>query len=216
MRFVLKCAYACAKQLAAALNENHNKKAVYYYGFYIVFGSLVKAIILISVSLLLGILIPALVIVAVFGSFRMLAGGFHFDTFGRCLFVSLGLFISGALISQYTYQYWNTISVVILIILVFVISLYVLIKYAPKDTPTKPITDPVEIKKFKKLSIIYLCIWLGFCSFLTIQNLNLYVIAMSFAVLFEIFSVTPAGHVFFNKIINKLNSKSKVRIQTKK
>ncbi|MHB8065034.1 MAG: accessory gene regulator ArgB-like protein [Ruminiclostridium sp.] len=215
MRFVLKWSYACAKQLAAVLNENHNRKAVYYYGFYIVFGSLVKGIILISISLLLGILIPALLIVAVFGSLRMLAGGFHFDTFGRCLFISLGLFLAVALISQYTYQYWNSISVVIFLILVFAISLYVLKKYAPRDTPTKPITDPLEIMKFKKLSIVYMCIWLIVCSILIVLNLNMYVIAMSFGVLLEIFSVTPVGHVFFNKIKTGLNNKSNIRTLSK-
>jgi len=215
MRFVLKWSYGCAKKLAAVLNENHNRKAVYYYGFYIVFASLVKGTILISVALLLGILIPALLIVAVFGSLRMLAGGFHFDTLGRCLYISLGLFLTAALISQYTYQYWNTLSVTIFFILVFATSLYVLIKYAPKDTPTKPITDPVEIMKFKKLSIIYLCIWLVACIILTVLNLNLYVIAMSFGVLLEIFSVSPVGHAFFNKIKAGLNNNLNSRVLSK-
>ena len=127
----------------------------------------------------------------------------------------MGLFLASALISQYTYQYWNIISVAIFLILVFAISLYVLIKYAPKDTPTKPITDPVEIMRFKKLSILYLSIWMIVCSTLTIFNLNMYVIAMSFGVLLEVFSVTPMGHVFFNKIKAGLNNNLKSRAPSK-
>lgn len=215
MRFVQKWSYSCAKQLAAVLNENHNRKAVYYYGFYIVFASLVKGIILISISLLLGMLIPALLIVFVFGSLRMLAGGYHFDTYGRCLFISLGLFVAAALITQYTFQYWNIVFVIIFLTLVFAISLYVLIKYAPKDTPTKPITDPVEIKKFKKLAIVYLGIWFIVCSVLTLLNLKMYALALSFGVLLEIFSVSPVGHSFFNLIKTGLDNKSKITVRSK-
>lgn len=214
MRFVQKWSYYCAKQLATALNENHNRKAVYYYGFYIIFASLVKGIILISVSLFLGVLIPALLIVFVFGSLRMLAGGYHFDTYGRCLFISLGLFVAAALISQYTFSYWNIFFVAIFLILVFSISLYVLIKYAPKDTPTKPITDPAEIMKFKKLSIVYLSIWLILCSILLIFNLKMYSIALSFGVLLEIFSVSPVGQSFFNIIKSGLDNKYNSKAQS--
>jgi len=205
MRFVLKLAYTCAKQLAISLNENHNKRAVYYYGFYILFGSLIKGIILISLSLILGILKPALLIVAVFGSLRMLAGGFHFDTFGRCLFISLGLIISAAVLANYTYKYWSILFVVIFLIITSITSLYVLIKYAPKDTPAKPLTDPVEILKLKKLSVIYLFLLLALCSILTVYDLKLYVLAIDFGILIEIFSVSPAGNSFFCKIKTALN-----------
>lgn len=212
MRFILKLSYACAKKLAIVLNENHNKRAIYYYGFYMVFSTLLEGIILISVSLLLGILVPTILITCVFGFLRMFAGGFHFDTLGRCLFISMGLFIVFALISQYTYKYWNITSVAIFLFMVFAFSLVSAIKYAPKDTPTKPITDPVEIAKFKRLSIVYLGIWLIVCSILTVLAQYMYAIAMGFGVLLEIFSITPIGHLFFNKIKGGLNNKSKLRL----
>lgn len=205
MRFVQKWSYSCAKHVADVLNENHNKRAVYYYGFYIVIGSFVKGIILLTLSLLLGILIPALLIVMVLGSLRMLAGGYHFDTYGKCLFVSMTFNLTAALIARYTYSSWSTALIVLFILLVFTFSLYMLIKYAPRDTPTKPITDPAAIMKYKKLSIAYLGVLLILCCVLVYLNLKMHIIAISFGVLLEIFSITPAGHSFFNTIKNGLN-----------
>ncbi|OPX43228.1 accessory protein regulator protein B [Ruminiclostridium hungatei] len=205
MRFVQKWSYSCARHLALVLNENHNRRSVYYYGFYIVFGTLVKGIILISVALLLGILVPSLLIVLVLSSLRLVAGGYHFDTYGKCLLVSLILIVIAALITQHTYIYWSTAFIAVFVLLVFSVSFYMLAKYAPKDTPTKPITDPQAIKRFKKLSIAYLGILLIISCILLLYNLKMHVLAISFGVLFEIFSITPAGHSFFNKIRDSLS-----------
>lgn len=205
MRFVQKWSYACAKHLAYALNENHNKRSVYYYGFYVLFGTLVKGFILIAVSLLLGIFIPALLTVIAMASLRLLAGGYHFDTYGKCLLVSMALTVMTALISQYTHRYWSMAVTAVFLFFVFAFSLFMLIKYAPRDTPTKPITDPAAIMKFKRLSIAYLGILLVLCCILLFFNLKMYVIAICFGVLLEIFSITPAGHKFFNTIKTGLN-----------
>ncbi len=209
MRFIQRWSYGCANHLATVMNENHNKRSIYYYGFFIIFGALVKGIIMISIAAILGILVPMLVIVFTFSSLRMIAGGYHMDTFGKCLFVSMTLFVIAALIANYTYQYWTILHIISLIILTFITGLYILIKYAPKDTPNKPITDPIQIQKYKKLSIIYLFIWLMINILLAALSLNMYVIALSFGVLLELFAVSPTGHKFFDIIKNGLNYKIK-------
>jgi accessory gene regulator B len=150
-------------------------------------------------------MLPALLTVIILGSLRMLAGGYHFDTYGKCLLVTLALVITAALISQYTYSYWSIASIVLFLILVFAFSFYMLIKYAPKDTPTKPITDPAAIMKYKKLSISYLGLLLIPCSILMFFNLKMQVMAISFGVLLEVFTITPVGHSFFNMIKTGLN-----------
>ena len=200
MRFVQKWSYSCARHLALALNENHNKKSIYYYGFYIVLSTLVKGVILVSTSLLLGTLAPSLLILLAFGSLRLVAGGYHFDTYGKCLLVSLALILLGACISRYTYTYWSTPVIVMLLLAVFAFSLSMLIRYAPKDTPTKPITDPAAIMMYKRLSIIYLGILLVLCCILTVFKLHMHIIAICTGILLEVFSITPTGHKFFNKI----------------
>lgn len=209
MKFIQRCSYGCANHLATVMNENHNKRSIYYYGFFIIFGALVKGIIMFSIAAILGILVPTLLIMFTFGSLRMIAGGYHMETFAKCLFVSMTLFIIAALTAKYTYQNWTLSHIISLITLTFIIGLYILIKYAPKDTPNKPITDPIQIKKFKKLSLIYLFIWLMTNILLAIYNLNMYVIALSFGVLLELFAISPKGHIFFDIIKNRLDYKIK-------
>lgn len=212
MRFVQKWSFICANHLASAMKENHYRRSIYYYGFFIVIGALTKAIILLTVATLFGVLIPTLLIVFVFSSLRMLAGGYHMDTFGRCLFVSMILFIVAAITAKYTYLYWNFIEITILLFVTFLIGLYVLLRYAPKDTPNKPITDPEQIRKFKKLSIIYLIFWFILNSFLTFFDLKMYVLSLSFGILLELFTITPLGHKFFNLIKSGLDYQIKKSI----
>mgnify|MGYP000846263222 FL=1 len=203
MRFVQKWSYACAKQLAAGLNENHQKRAVYYYGFFIIIGALVKGVIMFSTAAIFGVLIPTIVIMLTFASLRMFAGGYHMNTYGRCLFASMALFIISALISKHTYELWSNNIIISLIFIIFVAGFLILLKYAPKDTPNKPITEPEKIKMYKSLSLIYLVIWLIISIILLFFNLKMFVLCLCFAVMLELFSITPIGCKVFGLIDGK-------------
>ncbi len=200
MRFIDKWSYSCAKGLANVLEENHQKKAEYYFGFQVAIGSVVKTVLLVAVSAVLGVLIPTLIISISFALLRKVAGGYHMDTYGKCLFVSIALFVFAALIAKHTYRYWSIAWVIILITLTFTIGLYVLIRYAPRDTPNRLITDPVEIRKFKALSIAYISVWLVVVTVLTMLGMKMYVLLLCFSVLQEVFAITPTGHKFFDMI----------------
>lgn len=200
MRFINRWSYSCAKGLSGILNENHVKRAIYYFGFQIIIGAMVKVIILTAVSLALGIFIPTLIISLTFASLRLIAGGYHMDTYGKCLFVSMGLFVTSALIARHTYEYWNFTYLTILTAIAFILGIYVLIRYAPRDTPNKPITDPQEIRRFKVLSIVHIIIWLIITLALNILGLSMYVLSLCFGVLLELFAITPTGHGFFDRI----------------
>jgi len=203
MKFIRSCSYSCAKYLSSKLNENHEKRRIYDFGFQVVLGAIFKGTLLVLISLLLRIFVPAIIVVAVFGSLRMLAGGYHMNTYTKCMFVSLALFISAALLSGYTYQYWPKWSLVILAAATFIVSIPVLLKWAPADNPNRPITKPEEIRKFKRLSIVYMVIWsLVIATVLWIEPVNhqIYVIAASLGVLMELFTISPAGQGFFHKI----------------
>jgi accessory gene regulator B len=191
------------------LDENHQKKAVYYYGFQIAIGGVVKNAILVVVSMIFGVVIPTLIISLSFALLRKLAGGYHMDTYGKCLLVSIGLFVAAALLAKHSYPYWSVACLVILITLTFTIGLYVLIKYAPKDTPNRLITDSREIRKFKTLSIAYIFIWLAVVTALTVLGMKMYTLLLCFSILQELFAITPTGHKFFDKIKYGLTPKQK-------
>jgi accessory gene regulator B len=182
------------------LDEDHQKKAVYYYGFQIAIGSAVKIITLIAVSLAFGVLLPALIISLSFTLLRKVAGGCHMKTYGKCLVVTIGLFITAALLAQYTHQYWSVEGLVILFTLTFLTGIYLVIKYAPKDSPNRLITDLEEKRRFRKLSVVYMIIWLVLVIALTMYGMKTYTLALCFSVMLELFGITPIGHRFFEKI----------------
>jgi len=203
MRFVQKWSYACAKQLAAGLNENHQKRAVYYYGFYIIIGALVKGFFLLSAASVFRVLIPTIVVTFTFASLRVFAGGYHMTTYGRCLFASMGLFIASALIAKHTHEFWSIHMIAVLIAMIFIIGCFILLKYAPKDTPNKPITEPEKIKMYKTLSLTYLFVWGILSALLLYFNYKMVILCMSFAIILELFSVTPIGCKTFSLIDGK-------------
>jgi accessory gene regulator B len=208
MKFIHKWSFFCARYLAGQMNENHEKRRVYYFGFQLVIGSIVKGVLLVALAALFGSLLPTLLSVLIFGSFRLLGGGYHMDTYGKCIAVSLGLFIVFGIVTQYTYSYWKEPELVCFIAITLITAIFVTIKWVPKDTPNKPITNLAEIKKFKKLSSFYILVWL-ICMltifYLKMSKYELYIIAVCVGFLLELFSISPLGHSFFDKVSGKVD-----------
>ncbi|MDO8685851.1 MAG: accessory gene regulator B family protein [Clostridiales bacterium] len=207
MKIIDKLSFAGAARLARQLDESHQKRRVYYYGFQIVFGGVFKFVILCLLTTLLGVFIPTITVLIFFASLRIIAGGYHFDKFNICLIISLLIFIVFGVFSQYTYPFWPPWALYLLSGAVFFFGLNVLSRWAPADTQNKPITNPEDKKKFKKLSLIHICIWFPFVSLLIYFNSPLFALASCLGVTFAIFIVSPAGYSFFSHV-NKLSRKS--------
>lgn len=209
MRFIQTMSYKGANYLMKQRQENHEKRRVYYYGFQIVIGGMVKLILLTLLALITQTLKASIIIVLIFSSLRMLAGGYHMDSYGKCIGVSVGLFVIAGMISTYTYQSWSVYSIIALIGITFLISIISIIKWAPSDNPNRPITDEKEFLKFKRLSITYVIVWAGVVLTALYYNYNMYVLAACFGLLLEVFSITPLGYIFFDAIKNSFNKKKK-------
>jgi accessory gene regulator B len=193
-------AYKCADFLVKHQNENNEKRRVYYYGFQVILGELLKLIILILASLLLGTLQATIMATIAFVFLRTTAGGTHMDTYGKCMVVTLVIFLFTGVFAQYTYQYWSDIQILILVIGTFVGGLFIIIKWAPGDTPNKPIKDPKKIRNFKRKSIIMISLWLILMLIMKQYSNNVIIISACMGVLFESFTITPAGYSFFTWI----------------
>lgn len=213
MRFIQKWSYGGANYLAAQLNENHEKRSVYYFGLQVVIGELVKTVLLILISWVLGLLTPVLICAAVFAIVRTAAGGYHMNTHGKCFATSIAMFLSSGLIVKYTSSLWSVIGIFVFILLVFIFAMIVFIKWAPADTPNKPITKPEEIRKYKTGSIIYGVIWLAATSLLAWKGFHVYSLAMVFGLLMETLTVAPAGYRFFDRMSGKVSRKKRKAIE---
>lgn len=209
MSFVEYISNLSAKWLASKVPNNYpsveDQIEVYQYGWMVIWGALVKIVLLLTISFLLGVLTSAIILTITFSSFRILGGGgFHFDSYNKCITASLIQFIGATLIVKYTYQYWSQLNIITLFTLTTLMGLYIIYRYVPRDTPNKPITELEEIGKFKRWSLLYLVIWSIIMIIFLLLNFNLIVISSCFGLLLELFSISKLGYTTFEKI-NSIN-----------
>jgi accessory gene regulator B len=203
LKFIRKWSYGCANALTAQLAENHQKKAIYYYGFQIVIGGIVKGIALVLAALVLGILRETVITILFFASLRTIAGGYHMSTYGKCMVTSMAMLLAGGFIVKYAHQYFSAEVFIILSIIIYTAGFISIMKWAPADTPNKRITDPKKRKSLKMWSLVHINLWLAASIILSCYKINELVIAGCFGIILAIFIITPAGYSFFGFIEGK-------------
>jgi accessory gene regulator B len=95
---------------------------------------------------------------ASFWSFRAVAGGYHDETYFRCLITSF--IVMTIIIFPSTLMPWSFELRVVLLIVALILSAI----FAPVDHPNKPIISPIRRRNFKFLAISFVIIW-GIISF---------------------------------------------------
>lgn len=177
------------------------------YSLKAIYGEIVKMILILIFASFLHILLPTLIISIVFSTLRLLAGGVHMGTFFTCLGMGTVVFIGGGLLVHniIDISFINQ-NILYLILIEGVLNLYLINKYAPRDTPNKPITDKKEIKMFNTLSFVFVSMINNVLIFLSIYHqYNIIVLSIIYGLLLEVFTITPIGVKTFNYIENKLN-----------
>ncbi len=117
-----------------------------------------------------------------FCSLRLLAGGYHAETYWGCFTVTLIMFVGAIAVGIQL-----PLNILTKIILIF-ISVLLMMFYAPVDHPNKPIISTKRRQRFKILSIIGVIV-LGGISFLLPAHLGTTAVV---AILFEAITL-PIG-----------------------
>ena len=179
---------------------------VYNLALMVPVGAVFKGLSLILLSLILGVFWQVIVVVLTFMSLRSIAGGAHFSSYVKCVIFSLIQFLGIALIAKYIFQYWSHANLWNLLVFCILTSLYIIIKYVPRDSFNKPITKVLEIKKFKRWSFLYLVVWIALMTILLFFKCEKVVLSSCFGLLLELFTVSKMGYKSFCKI-NQINNK---------
>lgn len=198
MKFINRWSYGLAYYLSNQLGHSHEKRRVYYYGFQIIIGGIVKFIILLLATLITGIFLSTFTVLFFFAFLRVTAGGYHMGSYVRCMIVSSMMFMFSGLIVQYTYTYCDQTMLAVTAGAIFLAGLPSVLKWAPADTPFKPITKPAQIRKLKILSTVMLILWAIGEILLIVNKLSFYSLAGSFGILMAVFIISPAGYRFFD------------------
>lgn len=166
---------------------------IYFYGMQIVYSTTLKSIGLILSAYVLGIMVEMIVFLFCFAWLRKYAGGRHTDSYLTCFLSTLALSAIPILIVVNV----AALQTIYFIIGSFIIAILLILKYAPVDTPNKPIYE--EQRKILHKKSIYLSISLYIIIiilYLLVDDVNMYCIVASTALLIEALTLLPV----FNRI----------------
>lgn len=187
-----------------------NQEAILRFAIEVVISFVISLGLALLVALLLGVFPNVLIIMLTTSILRSFSGGSHSETmFGCAIYGAIIMNVFG-LLTKYTQPSRGFLSIFILLILIF--STWSIYKYAPADTPEKPITTKVKRHKLRKLSFATLFIWCILCLLWytgLMKNLTI-VYASSLGVLWQSFSLTHWGYALLyhmDKILRMINKK---------
>lgn len=185
-----------SKYLQKELSLNEDQREVVAFGFYMVVSFVFGYAAIAIVGWLLNVFWLAIAVAATGSVLRVVSGGAHSETMLNCtLFgaiVSPGL----ALIASFIYPFLSGPSLYLLVVAFWAFSLWGVLKYAPADTPQKPITGPAERRRYRTRSLGVLVTWvlvLGSGLIFGKVSGDIF-LASTLGLSWQVFSLMPAGY----------------------
>lgn len=191
---MVKSVHDLSVQVAAGIAGQLDQKEqgqVLAYGLEVLLGILIKAAVVISLSWVLGILVPVIVIFVVEAGFRLVSGGTHCTAYYRCLIASsLVLLALGGLSGPAAAWLgaWPWILSLGALAVFFMTW-----KYAPVVPPQRSFSAAQKLSRHY-WSLIFVLGWFILISFVAFPAT--WVAASLLAMLWQSFSLTPAGEKF--------------------
>lgn len=138
---------------------------------------------------------------------RKYSGGVHSCSPNRCAIIGTFVCVSFSLFITFIFITLPLKIVFLLIIVSFIYSYYYIHKYAPVDSPAKPINNILKRQHLKQFSLIIVCILYGIISILLLLYINnsnikflIYALCISIGTIWQTFTLTHLGHKFIHKI----------------
>ncbi len=127
------------------------------YGFELIIGEVPKFLLMFVVAILLGKINYFILSLLIIGSYRVYSGGFHLKTHIGCFIITNLLYFGNIYISELIF-FPNFITKCITAMIVGIFAVFMILLYAPADTPEVPILRKKERRKNKIISIIVVLI----------------------------------------------------------
>lgn len=197
-----------ATKITSELNMDNDRKEVIAYGIF----ALLQAFISISFTIILGyifnVTIEALIILFIASILRKYSGGAHASSPSNCTLIGLTICIGQAVVISLIVNMWGNPSIIlVLVLMIFVLSYYLLYKLAPVGSLLKPINKTEKKKRMKKKSLIVLSGYFLITIVMMVLYLNfqkstflVYALCISGGIAWQVFTLTKCGHLTLNKI----------------
>lgn len=167
----------------------NEKKEIYYFGFEVFLSSLTYAIIFLSTAIISHTCIESMLFLFGFITIRLIAGGFHANTYFVCHLLSVINHICFILLIQFCpMEFMNSIAITLTLV-----SSILILLFAPVDHPNKPFIKTEE-RRFKRLSRVYsiLLFIISILSYYLPRNLYFYSLSFSIGTFSAAFALMSA------------------------
>lgn len=202
-----------ADKVASELELDIDKREVIAYGAFSLLQILTSIILVIFLGLGFHVAIESLIITFVVAILRKYSGGVHASNPNTCTLIGVVACLVQAVVIVYCLKPTVRLNLVIILgVLIFIWSYYLIFKVVPIDSIRKPIKSEFKKKKMKNKSAIVLSSYLIIEMFLIYIYLNtrweravVYSLCIYAGVLWQGFTLTSIGSVFVAKIDIFLN-----------
>ncbi|MDX9871251.1 MAG: accessory gene regulator B family protein [Clostridia bacterium] len=141
--------------LAKELSFSEEKQQILAYSLDMLFLMIVGYIVLLLIGWLFGIPLAMISTLLSGDVLRKFSGGSHFSTPYRCLLATAVIYTSISWLSVEAFDRWNKEpALVIILIILCLISIFLVSRYAPVDSAAKPIVSPDFRKRLRMSSIM--------------------------------------------------------------
>lgn len=205
MSKIEKLSNKISDNMAKELNLDIEKKEIINYGLFAVIQIAFSIILTMIFGLIFNVFLESLIIAFTISILRKSSGGAHAGTPGRCAVLGTIVSVGFGLIAKFIKK--DVVMILIIGIMIFLWSFYIVYKLAPVDSVAKPIKNQERRKKLKRSSMMILSVYLV----LAIANILYYYYSGNVSVLtytlciymglvWQIFSLTKSGHLILGNI----------------
>ena len=173
------------------------------YGLDAIYLNIPKTLIIFGLAIILGIFKDMILLLTFYGILRTFAFGMHASKSWHCLVISTVMFIGGGLVCKY-------ISIPYYVkIIISIISLLCIIKYAPADTHKRPLINAKRRKIYKIVSSIIALIYVVLIIIFVNKDISMYLtmgileaVLMIHPITYKVFQMPYANYKYYNTSYN--------------
>jgi len=201
-----------AQRVSLSLNLDKDAEEVIAYGTFAILQTFISILLILLLGIVFNAPVLSLIIYLSWSILRKYTGGVHASNSLNCLILGTIICITYTFLIQKLGKFIDLNLVVILGFSIFSFSFFLVQKFAPCEDPNKPIRSEIKKIEARKKANIFLeiCISISILLIFLYKFINfkyglIYTLGIYAGITFQIFTLTPLGHLFINKIDSLLS-----------
>jgi accessory gene regulator B len=197
-----------AETIGSELKLDNDRKEIIAYGTFALLHMALSIVLVIIFGRMFGVSIEALIVSFTGSILRKYSGGAHASSPGICAAAGTVVAVGQALFICFILTPLINLKLIIILgLLIFLWSFYIIYKLAPVDSDAKPIKTQKKRERMKKGSILILGTYLviavlNIIMYLLIHEENFLIFSLCIygGTAWQAFTLTRGGHLIFSKI----------------